>query len=181
MKVAGVDLGISSEKVWGAVDVLCFTLGATYYWGEGSLNSQAEARPNRHSPILLGYEDIPIGYNEETDQTLYMRIGTNTSLIASNIDDERVAVLMSIDGKAYLKSNSSKTEHEFDLGAKQGENDALVQITVAAENKADVEESGFDANSGWGACFRRKRGGNFGEISKPAAALGVRKYTVLRG
>lgn len=140
MKVAGVDLGISSEKVWGAVDVLCFTLGATYYWGEGSLNFSSGSKTEPTFPDLLGYEDIPVGYNEETDQTLYMRIGTNTSLIASNIDDERVAVLMSADGKAYLKSDSSKTEHEFDLGKKQGKNNALVQITFAAENEADAKE-----------------------------------------
>lgn len=140
MKVAGVDLGISSEKVWGAVEVLSITLGATYYWGEGSVNFSSGSKTEPTFPELLGYEDIPVGYNEETDQTLYMRIGTNTSVIASNTDDERVAVLMSADGKAYLKSDSSKANHEFDLGTKQGNNDALVQITFDAESEAKAKE-----------------------------------------
>ena len=59
MTLAGIDLGISTEKVWGALDVLFITLGVTYYWGEGSVDFSKGSKSNPTFPDLLGYDDIP--------------------------------------------------------------------------------------------------------------------------
>lgn len=67
MTLAGIDLGISTEKVWGALDVLFITLGVTYYWGEGSVDFSKGSKSNPTFPDLLGYDDIPVYYDAEHD------------------------------------------------------------------------------------------------------------------
>ena len=33
--------------------------------------------------LLLGYDDLPVYYDAERDQTLYARVGTNTQIMAT--------------------------------------------------------------------------------------------------
>ncbi len=131
MKLAGIDLGINSEKIWGALEVLFITLGVTYYWGEGSVDFSKGSKTNPTFPDLLGYDDIPVYYDAENDQTLYARVGTNTSIMASNLPDDGSLKLM--DSTAWLKSNGDKNSHEFNLGTR-GNSDAIVQISFKAES-----------------------------------------------
>ncbi len=131
MKLAGIDLGINSEKIWGALEVLFITLGVTYYWGEGSVDFSKGSKTNPTFPDLLGYDDIPVYYDAENDQTLYARVGTNTSIMASNLPDDGSLKLM--DSTAWLRSNGDKNSHEFNLGVRGG-SDAIVQISFEAES-----------------------------------------------
>lgn len=131
MKLAGIDLGINSEKIWGALEVLFITLGVTYYWGEGSVDFSKGSKTNPTFPDLLGYDDIPVYYDAENDQTLYARVGTNTSIMASNLPNDGSLKLM--DSTAWLKSNGDKNSHQFDLGVR-GNSDAIVQISFKAES-----------------------------------------------
>ena len=126
MTLAGIDLGISTEKVWGALDVLFITLGVTYYWGEGSVDFSKGSKSNPTFPDLLGYDDIPVYYDAERDQTLYARVGTNTQIMAANLPDDGSLTLMA--SPAMLKSNGDKNQHQFNLGTHTG-SDAIVQIT----------------------------------------------------
>ena len=137
MTLAGIDLGINSEKIWGALEVLFITLGVTYYWGEGSVDFSKGSKTNPTFPDLLGYDDIPVYYDEENDQTLYARVGTNTRILASNLPDDGSLKLM--DSTAWLKSNGDKNSHEFNLGAHTG-SDAIVQITFEAESLDKAKE-----------------------------------------
>ena len=131
MTLAGIDLGISTEKVWGALDVLFITLGVTYYWGEGSVDFSKGSKSNPTFPELLGYDDLPVYYDAERDQTLYARVGTNTQIMATNLPDDGSLTLMA--SPAMLKSNGDKNQHQFNLGAHTG-SDAIVQITFDAND-----------------------------------------------
>ena len=136
MTLAGIDLGISTEKVWGALDVLFITLGVTYYWGEGSVDFSKGSKSNPTFPDLLGYDDIPVYYDAEHDQTLYARVGTNTQIMATNLPDDGSLKLM--DSAAKLQSNGDKDQHQFNLGTRTG-SDAIVQITFDANDMADAK------------------------------------------
>ena len=136
MTLAGIDLGISTEKVWGALDVLFITLGVTYYWGEGSVDFSKGSKSNPTFPELLGYDDLPVYYDAEHDQTLYARVGTNTQIMATSLPDDGGLTLMA--SPATLKSNGDKNQHQFNLGAHTGSN-AIVQITFDANDMADAK------------------------------------------
>ena len=136
MTLAGIDLGISTEKVWGALDVLFITLGVTYYWGEGSVDFSKGSKSNPTFPDLLGYDDIPVYYDAERDQTLYARVGTNTQIMATNLPDDGSLTLMA--SPATLKSNGDKNQHQFNLGTHTG-SDAIVQITFDANDMTDAK------------------------------------------
>lgn len=136
MTLAGIDLGISTEKVWGALEVLFITLGVTYYWGEGSVDFSKGSKSNPTFPDLLGYDDIPVYYDAERDQTLCARVGTNTQIMATNLPDDGSLTLMA--SPATLKSNGDKNQHQFNLGAHTG-SDAIVQITFDANDMADAK------------------------------------------
>lgn len=140
MKIAGVDLGINSEKIWGAIEVLCFTLGVTYYWGDDSVDFSDGSKSSPTFPELLGYEDIPVAYDEESGQTLYMRVGTNTQVLATNLDDDGGLVLMAANPGVSLKSDAAKTTHQFNFGTK-GNDNAIVQITFDVPGTYATEEA----------------------------------------
>ena len=136
MTLAGIDLGISTEKVWGALEVLFITLGVTYYWGEGSVDFSKGSKSNPTFPDLLGYDDLPVYYDAERDQTLYARVGTNTQIMATNLPDDGSLTLMA--SPATLNSSGDKDRHQFNLGTHTG-SDAIVQITFDASDMADAK------------------------------------------
>ena len=139
MTLAGIDLGISTEKVWGALDVLFITLGVTYYWGEGSVDFSKGSKSNPTFPDLLGYDDIPVYYDAERDQTLYARVGTNTQIMATNLPDDGGLTLMATGAELHCTEGNSKTAYWFNLGQRQNEADAIVQITFDANDMADAK------------------------------------------
>lgn len=140
MTIGGADLGINTEKIWGAIDVLFITLGVTYYWGESGVDFSSGSKTQPTFPELLGYEDIPVGYDTESGRTLYARVGTNTQLMASNLEDDGGVVLMAVTG-ASVTSNLTKQTHTLTLPALKGDSDALVQISFDAESKEKAEEA----------------------------------------
>ncbi len=141
MVLAGVDLGISTEKIWGALEVLFIKLGITYYWGEGSVDFGSGGKTQPTYPELLGYEDIPVYYDSEGDRTLYARFGTNTALCATNMPSDGL-VLMA--GGARVRSNEAKNTHIVNFGPFNSGNSALLQITYPA---ADLEDAKAKAQS----------------------------------
>ena len=139
MTLAGIDLGISTEKVWGALDVLFITLGVTYYWGEGSVDFSKGSKSNPTFPDLLGYDDLPVYYDAERDQTLYARVGTNTQIMATNLPNDGGLTLMATGAELHCTEGNSKTAYWFNLGQRQNEADAIVQITFDANDMTDAK------------------------------------------
>lgn len=140
MQLMGADLGISTEKIWGALEVLFITLGVTYYWGEDSVDFGSGSKTQPTFPDLLGYDSIPVCYDEENGRTLYARVGTNTQLMASSADTGE-AVLMADTG-AWLKSDGEdKDKHEFNLGTLGAHSGgAIVQLSFEAASEAEAKQ-----------------------------------------
>ncbi|MBQ5782368.1 MAG: hypothetical protein IIV99_03170, partial [Oscillospiraceae bacterium] len=82
-------LGASTEKIWGQNEVLGMVVGLVYYWGgEVEWGSGTKVYPTY--PELVGMEvdsslvTFALDYDEETQQTLYMSLGTNVKPVASS-------------------------------------------------------------------------------------------------
>ncbi len=141
--VAGADLGISTEKIWGNVEILLVSVGIAYYWGENEVEfgtGDSLAKPT--FPSLLGHEDVPVYYDEERDQTLYARFGTNISapIRAEVVDTSKVPRLFD----ASLSSSGDLVLHRFNLGSYTEGAAAIVQINYDA---ASLEEAKTIAQS----------------------------------
>lgn len=137
MQLANVDLGLSSEKVWGAMEALKIKLGVTYYWGEGSVDFGSGTKTQPTFPELLGYDDLPVYYDEENDQTLYMRVGTNAELMACSLPDDGGLELMAGSDAFLRPTDTTKSHFAFNLGARPTSGDAaMVQISFAAASEA---------------------------------------------
>lgn len=129
MKVGQVDLGISTEKVWGKLEVLFVDLGVTYYWG-GDFDWGSGQTANPTFPDLLGLEEKPVYYDAENDRTLYMRVGTNISdAIGAEITDNP-AETPRLMGAASIYSDHNRRNHKFNLGTRSisAPSDAIVMV-----------------------------------------------------
>ncbi len=146
--VAGADLGISTEKIWGNVEILFVKVGIAYYWGDNEVNfgtGDALAKPS--FPSLLGHEDIPVYYDEERGQTLYARFGTNVSnpRQAETIDDSNIPRLFD----ASISSSGDLILHKFNLGSYTAGAAAIVQINYDASSLDEAKRiaQSFKVNS----------------------------------
>lgn len=146
--IAGADLGISTEKIWGNVEILCVRVGIAYYWGDSSVNfgtGDSLAKPT--FPELLGHEDIPVYYDEERGQTLYARIGTNISnpRQAEIIDTSDIPRLFD----ASISSSGDLILHKFNLGSYTEGTAAIVQINYDAQSLDEAKQiaQSFKVNS----------------------------------
>lgn len=165
MEIAGVNLGMSTEKIWGGLKILAVELGVTYYWGESKANfftgSNSKAQPTY--PDLLKLEgvnengDTPVYYDEENDRILYAHFGTNVSQaqfaepIAADgsVLDTAAGAADKTDGLKLMDINSSGgqmstatsyTMHRLNLGAYNADNSAaIVQIDYDATSLEDAK------------------------------------------
>ena len=163
MTLVGAELGVSTEKIWGAFEALKIGIGVTYYWGESHVNFGSagdKAKPTYPNLLLGGYngecEDFPIAYDGENDRTLYAHFGTNFEAPrAAQVLSDGDLILMDVAG---VWSNSDKTAHKFNLGAYNAESNAAaaVQLSYKAaslENAKTLAQSFTvrDAQSGGNA------------------------------
>ena len=148
IKLAGVDLGINTDKIWGAIEVLSIALGITYYWGDNEVDFGSGSKANPTYPSLLGYGDVPVGYDPVRDQTLYACYGTNVSFKgqAEVVDLSGGLRLMA----AGVQSDSALTLHRVNLGVYGPDNSAaIVQASYDAASLSDArtKAAGFRVNS----------------------------------
>lgn len=86
--VTEVGMGVNDVKVWGAARFLNQSIALSYYWGGGiDWNSGSMVYPTY--PELVGMDSqalavMPLSYDEETAQTLYMAVGTNVTMTANS-------------------------------------------------------------------------------------------------
>ena len=89
-EVGAMNLGVSTEKVWGKVTWMdAISLALTYYWGgEIDWNNGAGVYPTY--PELIGMEEedamvsMALEYDEVTGKTLMMDIGSNVTVSAAS-------------------------------------------------------------------------------------------------
>ncbi len=141
MALLAIDLGISTEKIWGAFEALGIGVGVTYYWGESGVDfgtAKNKAKPTYPSLLLEAYtgepEDFPVAYDEENDRYLYAHFGTNFEAPrAAQLVSGSDLQLMDIAG---VWSEGDKLTHKFNLGAYAANtNEATaVQLNYQAES-----------------------------------------------
>ncbi|MBR5347730.1 MAG: hypothetical protein IK125_00660 [Lachnospiraceae bacterium] len=146
MTLVGADLGISTEKIWGAIQALCITIGVSYYWGEDSVNFGSggdKAQPTYPNLLLSGYdgecEDFPIAHDDENNRTLYAHFGTNFEAPrGAQVLTGGDLILMDVAG---VWSNLERTSHKFNLGKyNAGSNEAtVVQLNYQAESLEEAK------------------------------------------
>ncbi len=142
MVLVKADLGASSDRIWGVLNIIGLKLGIVYYWGgEFSFGTQKQTIEPTF-PELLGLEDIPVGYNTETGETLYMKVGTNLSPAARAqvVDDINSTGLMLMGTSPSVRSNALKTTHKLDLGIDNG-NDFAFSIDFPANGPKTIAEA----------------------------------------
>ena len=86
ISIAEANLGANMDKIWGQVDVMDIPVNITYYWG-GDLDWNSGEKVYPTYPELAGMSSgsgmtVAVGYNEETQETLYARIGLNLRPVA---------------------------------------------------------------------------------------------------
>jgi hypothetical protein len=157
MTLAQAELGANALRVWGVLEVLMVRLGITYYWGGDFEFGAFGKSPKPTYPELLGFKDIPVYYDKETERTLYMHVGSNIGVLANAETVENlntlalrrigdVAYAKSNDipsyvanysgllaDTAYVKSNAAKTSHIVNLGSK-GTDDAILEMKFTADS-----------------------------------------------
>ncbi len=141
IELARVDFGLNNEKIWGAASIIGdIGVGVVYYWGGNvsvSLKKGSAAQPT--FPELLGCDDIPVYYDEETGRTLYMSIGSNLMLSAAaevTKDFATTPVLLGTDPS--VKSDANKEKHI--IYAPDDGKRYILTAAYAAESEEDAKD-----------------------------------------
>lgn len=90
IEIGRVDFGLNSAKIWGAATVLgAIGISVVYYWGgDVSIGTNKNNNAQPTFPELLGCEDVPVYYDQETGRTLYMRIADNLTVVTPTIIED---------------------------------------------------------------------------------------------
>lgn len=138
-EAGGVDLGINKEKLWGVAKIIGIKFGIIYYWDGDFDWGTGAGSVSPTFPGLLGYESVPVYYDEETGHTLRMTIGTNLSVIAvseAGADEDTTVRLLG--AGAALSSSADRKTHVLNLGdySPSGE---IFTMTYAADSLEDAK------------------------------------------
>ena len=141
IQVAEANLGANMDKIWGQVEVIDIPVNITYYWG-GDIDWSSGEKVYPTYPELAGMDSdgsgmsVAIGYNEETQETLYARIGFNLRPVAFvgataavSVDASK-AVIADI-----LETNDLSLSTEHTMKLVENGNKKLLVIEWNAENK----------------------------------------------
>ncbi len=121
--VASADLGFNFDKVWGAIQLLRFSAGVTYFWGgEVEFGTGIYDTPEPTVELLAAGFPVAVGYDGRSGRTLYAQV---TNLSTAPMDD-------------VLTSNSTRTEHTLTLGDYE-EQDAVLNMTFPAANELEAK------------------------------------------
>lgn len=88
--IAEVNLGVNDTKVWGQASALGVPVGVCYYW-DGGLDWSSGSGVYPTYPELVGMDTgggialFALEHDEETNQVLYMAMGTNARMTASTM------------------------------------------------------------------------------------------------
>ena len=126
--LASVGVGVNPQKIWGAFSIIGIDMGVTYYWG-GDVDFGFGKYDAPEPTYPISFAAVPVGVDEATGSTLYMSVGSNTKLVASN--------LITFDGAATaceIISATDRQQHEISLGSYNSSNDMMMAVTFTAEN-----------------------------------------------
>jgi len=136
--VTQVDLGLNAQKIWGQLKALGINVGISYFWDDGLRIGTGDLFKPTY-PELLGFDNVPVYYDEETGATLYIRAGTNLSVAAvAEITDDFDNSFILMDSP-YVKSSGDKRTHRVNLGSRT-DTDAVIVISYSAASMEDARD-----------------------------------------
>ncbi len=144
MEIASAELGGGTEKMWGSVSLLqLIRLGFTYYWDSGEVTFTTSKSRSANAAYRRMMTPMAVDYNEETDETQYLLLGSNLEFVCGSGNDlslteEKLVALTSAKARstraraAGIQSNVEINQHLITLEA--GKTYLLTVNTVNEED-----------------------------------------------
>ncbi|MBQ3604165.1 MAG: hypothetical protein IJA02_10015 [Clostridia bacterium] len=145
--IGQADLGLNTNKIWGALHVIGIDMGITYYWGgDVDFGFGKYDAPEPTYPISL--QSIPVSVNEQTGQILYMSVGTNAVLAAEAIIAPQSDTQKVITDKAEVTSTVDRMSHTVKLGGFKGNSDMALSVTFEAQTLEEAQAIAYGGKNG---------------------------------
>ncbi|MBR6619558.1 MAG: hypothetical protein IKK85_04385 [Clostridia bacterium] len=145
--IGQADLGLNTNKIWGALHVIGIDMGITYYWGgDVDFGFGKYDAPEPTYPISL--QSIPVSVNEQTGQILYMSVGTNAVLAAEAIIAPQSDTQKVITDKAEVTSTVDRMSHTVKLGGFKGSSDMALSVTFEAQTLEEAKAIAYGGKNG---------------------------------
>lgn len=178
LSAGGVDLGVNQEKIWGVLEIIKIKMGITYFWGgDVSFGTGSKDFTPTYPELLYvnsnGSFDaaetlrlggcVPVYYDEELKDTLYMTMGNNIKLNSEavvvpgiskspdlklswkNLSKTALTSITPATETQPLISNEQKNEHSLYLASTlYSGNDAMLTLQYPADNKNQAKSIATD-------------------------------------
>ena len=145
--IGQADLGLNTNKIWGALHVIGIDMGVTYYWGgDVDFGFGKYDAPEPTYPVSL--LSAPVGVNEQTGQILYMSAGTNAVLAAESIIVPQSDTQELLSDEAKVTSTVDRMSHTVQLGGFKGNSDMALTVTFEADSLAQAQAIAYGDNAG---------------------------------
>ncbi len=145
--IGQADLGLNTNKIWGALHVIGIDMGVTYYWGgDVDFGFGKYDAPEPTYPIAL--QSIPVSVDEQTGQILYMSVGTNAVLAAEAIIVPQSDTQEVVTDKAEVTSTVDRMSHTVKLGGFKGNSDMALTVTFEAQTLEEAQSIAYGGKNG---------------------------------
>lgn len=145
--IGQADLGLNTNKIWGALHVIGIDMGITYYWGgDVDFGFGKYDAPEPTYPIAL--QSIPVSVDEQTGQILYMSVGTNAVLAAESIIVPQSDTIETVTDEAEVTSTVDRMSHTVKLGGFKGNSDMALTVTFEAQTLEEAQSIAYGGKNG---------------------------------
>ncbi len=153
ISLAGIGIGVNTERLWGKISLLDLSVGVVYYWG-GDIDWGGGSEVSPTYPSLIGmassvspFKDVPVYYDAANSRTLYMRTGTNfVNTVKTVVSDGSLAAAAPKAGVHSLTTTVNGLRHTLSLANKQNGKDELLMIEWSANSLAEAIKYVEDGN-----------------------------------
>lgn len=136
--IGQADLGLNTNKIWGALHVIGIDMGVTYYWGgDVDFGFGKYDAPEPTYPIALF--TTPVSRNAQTGQVLYMSAGTNAVLAAESMIAPAAETEDIVTDEIKVTSSIDRMSHTIQLGGYKGYRDMALTVTYEADSLEEAQ------------------------------------------
>ena len=140
--IGQADLGLNTNKIWGALHVIGIDMGVTYYWGgDVDFGFGKYDAPEPTYPVALF--TTPVSSNAQTGQILYMSAGTNAVLAAESMIAPVAETEDTVTDEIKVTSSIDRMSHTIQLGGYKGYRDMALTVTYEADSLAEAQSIAY--------------------------------------
>lgn len=140
--IGQADLGLNTNKIWGALHVIGIDMGVTYYWGgDVDFGFGKYDAPEPTYPIAAF--SARVGSNPQTGQVLYMSAGTNAVLAAEAVVAPEYFDEATVTDESKVVSAVDRMSHTVQLGGYKSYSDMVLTITYEAESLEEAQSIAY--------------------------------------